>query len=130
MTAQANCPCGSGSVYLNCCAPYHQGTPAPTAEALMRSRYSAFVLELEDYLLATWHSDERPNEVAFDENCKWLGLKIKRTEQGKPDDDNGLVEFVARYRIDGKGYRLTENSLFKKIDGRWYYHSAQSLVTN
>jgi len=72
------CPCG-GENYDTCCGRYHHGTPAPDAASLMRSRYSAFVLKLEDYLLATWHPDTRPASLDLDtDNTKWLGLEVKK----------------------------------------------------
>ncbi len=113
------CPCG-GAHYARCCAPYHQGQAAPDAQHLMRSRYSAYVLKLEAYLLATWHSSTRPVtlELAGD-NSKWLGLQIKCGAQ--QDDDHATVEFVARYKIAGRAYRLHELSRFVREGGRWYY---------
>ncbi|MBK8523572.1 MAG: SEC-C domain-containing protein [Betaproteobacteria bacterium] len=112
------CPCGSGLAYQRCCAPWHQGSPAPTAEALMRSRYSAYVLKLNDYLLATWHESTRPESLE-DSPTRWLGLEVKqRTQQ---DASHATVEFVARYRADGRGHRLHEVSRFVREDGRWYY---------
>lgn len=115
------CPCGSQQQYMQCCGVYHQGEIAPTAEALMRSRYSAFVLELKDYLLETWHSSSRPEQLQFDSNARWLGLKIKACEAGQENDTQGTVHFVARYKINGKAQRLVENSHFIKQQGRWFY---------
>jgi SEC-C motif-containing protein len=93
----------------------------------MRSRYTSFALREEPYLLATWHPDTRPSRVRFDEKQRWLGLKIRAMEAGGPNDDAGTVEFVARFKIDGKGYRLHEVSRFEKIDGRWYYRDGKHL---
>jgi len=93
----------------------------------MRSRYSGFVQCDESYLRATWHPDTRPSKVSFDEKQRWLGLKIKSTEAGGADDTTGTVEFVARFKIDGKGHRLHEISRFEKIDGRWYYLKGEHL---
>ena len=93
----------------------------------MRSRYSAFVLRNEPYLVATWHPDTRPSKVRLDGQQRWVGLSIRATEGGDLDDHTGSVEFVARYKIDGKGYRLHEISRFEKIDGRWYYLDGQHL---
>jgi SEC-C motif-containing protein len=115
------CPCGSGLRYAACCGPLHAGEqPAASAEALMRSRYSAYVLKLADYLLATWHASTRPSELDLAaDDSKWLGLDVKRHEiQG---DDRATVEFVARYRIAGRGHRLHELSRFVREDGRWFY---------
>ena len=120
--ASSPCPCGSGRDYRDCCEPCHAGTePAVTAEALMRSRYSAFVLENSDYLLATWHASTRPGQVNFSSDQRWLGLKIRNTERGLNGDDSGVVEFVARYKIGGKGFRLHERSRFVFESDRWYY---------
>lgn len=87
----------------------------------MRSRYSAFSTGAEDYLLATWHPSTRPSRVRLDATQKWIGLSIKSTEAGQSCDTTGKVEFVARYKVAGKGHRLHENSRFEKIDSRWYY---------
>ena len=112
------CPCGSGQPYDRCCGPCHQGTPAATAEALMRSRYSAYCLGLRDYLLATWHPDTRPASLDLDEAPKpqWIGLDIRRANADQ-------VEFVARYKVNGRAHKLHELSDFRQIDGRWYYLS-------
>lgn len=93
----------------------------------MRSRYSAFALGEPDYLRGTWHPDKRPSRVRLDEQQKWIGLSIKATEAGRESDDRGCVEFVARFKIAGKGHRLHENSRFEKIDGRWYYLDGDHL---
>ncbi|MDZ4073988.1 MAG: YchJ family metal-binding protein [Hylemonella sp.] len=125
----ADCPCGrrdaAGRVlsHARCCGPYladFAGRPAPDAEALMRSRYSAFVLERADYLLATWHASTRPTELGFDAGVKWLGLEVK---QHRPvDATHAEVEFVARQRDkSGRAVRLHERSRFVCEDGRWYY---------
>lgn len=87
----------------------------------MRSRYSAFVLGLEDYLLDTWHPRTRPPHIGIDAAQKWLGLAIRHTEGGGENDERGVVEFIARFRLNGKAYRLHETSRFERIDGRWYY---------
>lgn len=116
------CPCGASADYARCCGRHlDDGLPAPTAEALMRSRYSAFTLGREDYLLATWHPDFRPVELnlAGDTPTKWLGLQIKRHEQTDPT--HAIVEFVARYKIDGRAHRLHETSRFVRLDERWLY---------
>ncbi|MGE5493557.1 MAG: YchJ family protein [Actinomycetota bacterium] len=121
MKAGEACPCGSGKTYGACCGRFHEGEPAPTAEALMRSRYSAFVLGLADYLLATWHASTRPEKLDLNEEPapKWLGLEVKRHQQ--QDEGHAVVEFVARYRVGGRGQRLHETSRFVREDGRWFY---------
>ena len=94
----------------------------------MRSRYSAFVERDESYLLATWHPDTRPSRVRLPPEQRWLGLRIKATAEGGPSDSTGTVEFVARFKIDGKGHRLHEISRFEKINGRWYYRDGEHLA--
>lgn len=119
----SNCPCGSNQSYPNCCEPLHLGKPAPHAEALMRSRYTAYALGLEQYLLDTWHKNTRPNSLglADDATTKWLGLEVKRVET--IDEDTATVEFIARYKVGGeRAQRLHEISQFKRTD-RWYYLS-------
>jgi SEC-C motif-containing protein len=115
------CPCESGKPYKTCCEPLHTGTAAPNAEALMRSRYTAFVLKFEEYLLKTWHPNTRPATLNLHEDppTKWLGLQIKRTKN--TSEATAIVEFVARYKVAGKATRLHETSQFERIDGRWYY---------
>jgi SEC-C motif-containing protein len=121
-----HCPCG-GASYAACCEPLHNGTPSPTAEALMRSRYSAYVLQLEHYLLATWHPDTRPVllDLHLDTSTKWLGLTVRRSETISANE--ALVEFVARYKVGGKAERLHESSRFFMIDHRWYYRDGDIL---
>ena len=87
----------------------------------MRSRHSAYVLNLEDYLLQTWHPDTRPAalDLARDRSTKWLGLEVKRYETC--GDDEAIVEFVARYKTNGRAERLHEISHFTRIDTMWYY---------
>ena len=116
------CPCGSGSSYLGCCGRYIEdflNTPAPDAKALMRSRYTAFVLERAPYLQATWHVSQRPPQLDFDNQCRWLGLEVK--DFVAADDAHAEVEFVARYKVQGRAVRLHERSRFVQEQGRWYY---------
>lgn len=82
MTAPFPCPCGSGKVYPACCGRFHAGRPAPTATALMRSRYTAFVLGLSDYLSETWHPTTRPPSIDMDPDTQWSGLAIEEAEGG------------------------------------------------
>lgn len=116
------CPCGSNKPYTSCCARYIEaGQPAPTAEALMRSRYSAYTLLKEDYLLASWHASTRPGSLGLAEEAptKWIGLEVKRHEQ--QDATHAIVEFVARYKVNGRAHRLHEVSRFVKEAGQWFY---------
>ena len=92
----------------------------------MRSRYSAYVLRLADYLLATWHPATRPSELDLSaDDTKWLALEVKKHAQR--DDSHATVEFVARYRIAGKGHRLHELSRFVREDWRWYYVAGELM---
>ena len=117
-----SCPCESGLHYKNCCQPYlEQIKDAPTAEALMRSRYTAFVLKNEAYLRYSWHPDYCPADIHVNEKTKWLGLKIKKTNAGGKGDSSGEVEFIARSRLNGKASRLHETSRFTRLDSRWVY---------
>jgi len=118
-TVTAECPCGGGS-YAACCEPYHRGTLPETAEQLMRSRYSAYVLGLWDYMYRTWDERTRPElaQLQQDRGSKWLGLEVKKHT---PDGDKATVEFVARYKVDGRAQRLHEVSRFARQDGQWIY---------
>jgi len=91
----------------------------------MRSRYTAYTQQQSKYLLETWHKDNRPASLVIDENQKWLGLKILACEDGLAGDDVGVVEFVARYKTDGRAHRLHEVSRFKKIDSEWVYMNGE-----
>ncbi|WP_129778867.1 YchJ family protein [Peristeroidobacter soli] len=114
------CPCGSSQAHERCCGRWHAGEPAPDAESLMRSRYSAFVMRNEPYLLATWHGTQRPKSIEFDPNQKWLGLKI--VDSRGTGADTAEVEFIARFRIGGgSAARLHERSRFVREGGRWFY---------
>ena len=124
------CPCGRRDrrdkpfTYALCCGRYVDGfesTPAPDAESLMRSRYTAFVHERADYLLATWAAKTRPSQITFDAGVKWLGLDVR--SRSVLDADHAEVEFVARQRdSSGVATRLHERSRFlREVDERWYY---------
>lgn len=119
-STETNCPCGSGQSYERCCGRWHGGEAAPDAESLMRSRYSAFVMCNESYLLATWQSTQRPKSIEFDRNQKWLGLKI--VDARTTGENTAEVEFIARFRIGGgSAARLRERSRFVKENDRWLY---------
>lgn len=122
MKAQTSvCPCGSGAAYAYCCGPYHAGAAAPDAEQLMRSRYSAYVLGREDYLLATWHPDTRPQALNLDAPpCpQWRGLTVRA--HNVQDADHATVAFEARYKLNGRAYAFAETSRFVRRSGRWCY---------
>ena len=114
------CPCESAQPLAACCGLYHRGAPAPDAERLMRSRYSAYALGDEAYLLATWHSSTRPTalNLASDSRLKWVGLSVLSFEE---DDDTAWVSFVARFKEQGRAGKLEEKSRFVREGGRWFY---------
>ena len=120
------CPCRSPAdalPYEACCGRYHAGAlhlQAPTAEALMRSRYSAFAHDRLDYLLATWHPSHRPARLEPNPlGLKWLGLDVRR--HSVIDADHATVEFVARSKLGGRAERLHELSRFVREGERWFY---------
>ena len=131
----SRCPCGSGDTYAACCGRFHAGlgsggaetvVHAPTAEALMRSRYSAFAIggpRLAEYLLATWHPSTRPPALELDGSTRWRRLDVVRTTAGGPFDTHGTVDFAAHYIDvpDGRRGVLREHSRFVREEGRWYY---------
>lgn len=120
------CPCGSRRDRDECCGPLLAGAPAPTAEALMRSRYTAFVEADVDYLERTLAPEakedfDRAETETWARQGEWRGLEIRGVAGGGADDDEGRVEFVARYRFQGKDYAHHELGSFRKQDGRWVY---------
>ncbi|MBU0481759.1 MAG: SEC-C domain-containing protein [Proteobacteria bacterium] len=118
------CPCSSGNEYAVCCEPYLQGlSAAPTAEALMRSRYTAYTKDDYGYVIRTCHSSTRPASEDFEDEVKieWTGLEIVETEKGLESDDDGVVEFIARYSYNGNALGQHERSNFVKEDGEWFY---------
>lgn len=118
------CPCGSNETYQNCCQPYHLGTFWPrTAEALMRSRYSAFALQNAQYLLKTWAKTTRPGQLSFEKGLIWQGLEIVEVVKGQIKDKRGQVHFKASYRLASNEFGILEElSQFKKDSaGHWVY---------
>jgi len=116
------CPCGLPAAYNACCGRYHSGDlhlRAPTPEALMRSRYTAFVRKLRPYLLATWHVSTRPPRFDFEAGMVWLGLTVERTVTS--DADHGIVAFTARSKLRGQLLQLQETSRFVREAEIWYY---------
>lgn len=119
MDTVALCPCGSNAPYVSCCGNYVDGKAlAATAEVLMRSRYTAYVLQRDSYLLATWHPSTRPSTLAL-QKTKWLGLQVLRHQQ--LDETHAIVEFKARYKVQGRAARLHEISRFVREQERWLY---------
>jgi SEC-C motif domain protein len=123
LAPSAPCPCGHPLPYARCCGRWHAGPQAlqaPTAEDLMRSRYSAFVGGLLDYLRDTWHPATRPAVIEpLPDGLRWLGLDVRRHVQ--QDADHAIVEFVARSKLGGRAERLHETSRFLREGGRWLY---------
>ena len=127
------CPCGrldakkQPLVYMTCCDQYHEGElTAPDAESLMRSRYSAFVLEKAGYLLSTWHSSQRPASLEFEPGAKWLGLQVQNHQV--IDATHAEVTLVARQRDrTGRAIRLHERSRIVCENGSWYCVDGDSL---
>jgi SEC-C motif-containing protein len=122
----AACPCGSNQSYVTCCGLRHSGVkPAETAEALMRSRYSAFAMGNGEYILATQAPTVRSQSAAdlsaWARGLKWLGLRVLRVERGSPTDARGTVEFEARFEDGGQVVTQREVSRFDKVEGRWRY---------
>lgn len=123
----APCPCGSGRPFPQCCAPLLAGTAAPpTAEALMRSRYTAYVRGDLDYIERT-HAPEakgdfnRPQAEDIARRVRWLGLDVRETIAGGVDDTTGTVEFTARFRKDGFDHVHRERAHFRRDGDRWLY---------
>jgi SEC-C motif-containing protein len=111
-------------MYMACCGRYLDADAGPlTAEQLMRSRYCAYIQRNSQYLLHSWSAATRPSalDLRQDDGVKWLGLKIVATEAGAAEDTDGIVEFVARYKVNGKAVRLHERSRFERVDGQWFY---------
>lgn len=134
MSSDTICPCGRTDgkgrplARASCCGPLLDDfaySPAPDAERLMRSRYSAFVEQNAAYLLASWHASQRPAAIDFEPGCKWLGLELK--DSRSLTADSAEVEFIARSRVAGRGQRLHERSRFVREDGRWYYVDGDML---
>ena len=120
MTAAAACPCG-GAPFARCCGPLLAGEPAPTAERLMRSRFSAFVLGDATYLLRSWSRETRPRVLELEEGTRWRRLQIVDAVGGGAADAEGVVEFRASYRDEDGAGLLHERSRFVREDGRWVY---------
>ncbi|WP_433384475.1 YchJ family protein [Micromonospora sp. KLBMP9576] len=120
--AERPCPCGAERPYAACCGRLHRGdADAATAEALMRSRYAAFVVGDTGYLLRSWHSSTRPRRLDLDAGLRWTGLEIVDTERGGLFDAAGAVEFRAHHRAGGRPGTQSERSRFVREDGRWVY---------
>jgi len=122
------CPCHSGQPYETCCQPLHLGQPSPTAERLMRSRYSAYALKMADYLQKSWYVSSRPHDLkqADLQGIRWLGLEILETHS--IDSQHTNVVFKAKFRTSGqKTQVLHEKSYFILDNGHWYYVNGDML---
>jgi SEC-C motif domain protein len=115
------CPCGLGEDYESCCGRLHAGASAPTAESLMRSRYSAFAVGNADYLLRTWHPSTRPRTFSLDPDLRWTRLVVLQADDGGLFDDTGTVQFRALYNRQGQRGVLAETSKFIRQGKRWTY---------
>lgn len=130
---ESPCPCGSQKILNDCCLCYIEGkSAAPTAEALMRSRYTAHILLAIDYLWNTWSPEERIRSskhdiLAWASSCDWLELRILDTQAGQPEDTEGLVRFIALFQQDGQLHEHHEMSVFEKTQQGWFYvnHKAE-----
>ncbi|MCX4820590.1 YchJ family protein [Streptomyces sp. NBC_01142] len=122
LTGASPCPCGLPASYGECCGRFHSGAEAaPTAELLMRSRYSAFVAQDVAYLVRTWHPATRPRHLELDPGTQWTSLEIMQTTGGSAFHTTGTVTFRARYRHHGQRGALHERSTFERRNGAWVY---------
>ncbi|HET6287654.1 MAG TPA: YchJ family metal-binding protein [Amycolatopsis sp.] len=122
LTDDSRCPCGLGEPYGVCCGRFHRGAAtAPTAELLMRSRFSAFSVGDTAYLTKTWHPKTRPAGLALDPGQRWTFLEILGKTGGGLLENEGTVEFRAHYRQDRRPGSMHENSRFVRVDGQWIY---------
>jgi SEC-C motif-containing protein len=115
------CPCLSGDTFDNCCGPLLDGRAAPTAERLMRSRFTAFAVGDAAHLIRTWHPSTRPSELALDDGMRWTRLDVLAVERGGPFDKEGVVLFEAFFREAGAPGSLRERSRFVREAGAWLY---------
>ncbi|GIG62286.1 UPF0225 protein [Longispora fulva] len=119
--APDTCPCGLGEPYHACCGRFHAGQSAPTAETLMRSRFSAFAVGDVAYLLRSWHPSTRPRELELDPDLRWVRLEVLGGTGGGLFDTEGTVEFRAHYREGGRPGTMHEHSRFLRDAGHWVY---------
>jgi SEC-C motif domain protein len=129
-----NCPCNSTQLFSDCCGPVIQHRGAKTAEALMRSRYTAYGIKDIDYLIDSTHhqyrsSVDRSFIQKWADSAKWLGLEIIKLEKGTEADTEGTVEFIASYEDNGQVFKHHELGFFKKVKGAWYYYKGKLIPT-
>jgi SEC-C motif-containing protein len=124
------CPCGAGEAYGDCCGRFHRGEAnAPTADALMRSRYTAFAVGDADYLRETWHPRTRPPQVTLPEGGHWTRLDVLARSGGGVFDSDGTIEFEAHYELGGQLGIEHQNSMFVRENRRWFYVSDVPSLT-
>jgi SEC-C motif-containing protein len=127
----ADCPCGSGKTYGRCCKPFIDGKKKPpTAEGLMRSRYTAFTQSDAKYLTSTLHPDQREGHDEAEtkdwaDRSEWMGFELVEAVDGGKDDDTGTIEFIAKYKVDGKVVEHHEKAEFEKVDDEWVFTDGQ-----
>lgn len=119
---ESTCLCGSGKSAAQCCLPYLAGEPAPTPEALMRSRFVAYAQQRLDYVRDTWHPDTRPARLDPDTDTRWRRLQIVATGG---EGDRGTVHFRATWQAGDQWGVLEEVSRFVRDKGMWLYHSGE-----
>lgn len=124
MSRETTCPCGLPAAFDDCCGRLHAGAPAPTAELLMRSRYTAFAVGDTAYLLHSWHPSTRPRVLELDPRQEWQRLVVSGCTRGGLLDTEGTVAFVAHYALHGTPGAVRETSRFTRHDGRWVYLDA------
>lgn len=124
---ESDCPCLSGKRYAHCCKPLHDGEPAATAVALMRSRYTAYVLEDAKYLYRSWDPDTRPSLQTLRQQpgSQWIGLQVVSVEQGETNDSEGWVSFIASWMEGGSVQSLRERSHFVRVSRQWVYRTGE-----
>jgi len=127
------CPCGKGESIESCCGPYISGARLPdTAEALMRSRYTAFATGNVDYIIETHDPDrrgelDRTSTEAWSKQSEWLGFELISSEKGQPEDSAGVIEFVARYKMKGVTMAHRERAVFRKHGDHWVFVDGQMV---
>ncbi len=128
MSSETSCPCGSGKLLSACCAQILvDHSKALNAQQLMRSRYTAYTLADNEYLLESWAAETRPAELDVkDPAIQWIGLDIEGCGQGEKEDTAGTVTFTARFLSSGHHCKLHEQSRFIKRDNLWYYLDGKS----
>ena len=136
MSNLEKCPCGSQRAFKDCCElVISRQKPAESAEALMRSRYSAYTKKMFDYIYDTYHPDTKQSfsidtiKTQSDE-IRWLGLEVRETERGGSNDEDGFVSFSAKYQLHNQVHYLNERSYFKKLDGSWLYVDGETKFTS